>query len=190
MDYVLYEQGVTVRAGEGAEVASRIVNPYFNRTWEHFCSHRHTPPDTVAGEPFVVVSPRTAYAAHPLFTDYAVGGCRVYRDIVCALIERLAGEPFVLSDLPTTAEMTLRRQRSSLVLHVIHYIIQRKCRTLETVEEAIPLFERRFQVRTQGRPRSVSLAPQETQIPFSWESGRCSFTIPRIDGHQMAVIEE
>jgi hypothetical protein len=188
MDYVLYEQGVTVRGLPGATVSARIVNPYFNRTWEHFCSHRHTPPAALSEEPFVVRAPGCAYAAHPLFTDYALNGCRVYRDIVSRLIADFMGEPVVTADLPTTAELTLRRQGEDLILHVLHYIVQKKCRRLETVEEAIPLFDRKVSVRTGAAPRRVYLAPQEEDLPFRFESGRCAFTIPRVEGHQMVVI--
>ena len=114
----------------------------------------------------------------------------MYRDIACALLSSLLeGERLVMTDLPSTAEMTLRRQGNALVLHVLHYIVQRKCRMLETVEEAIPLVDRRFQVRTATQPRKVYLAPQETPIPFTWDGMRCAFTIPRIEGHQMAVLE-
>ena len=31
------------RAAAGAEVLAGVVAPYFNRTWEHYSSHRHTP---------------------------------------------------------------------------------------------------------------------------------------------------
>lgn len=189
MDYVLYERGVTVRPAPGAEVTAWIVNPYFNRTWEHFCSHRHTPPAVLTGEPFTLRTKAAAYVAHPLFTDYAVSGCRVFRDIVSHLVGELMGEPVVKADLPTTAELTLRRLGDDYVLHVLHYIIQRKCRMLETVEEKIPLFDRAIEIHTTGEPKRVFLAPQEKEIPFRWTDGRCRFSIPRVEGHQMVVLE-
>ncbi len=189
MDYVLYAQGTAVETVGGAEVLARIVNPYFNRTWEHFSSHRHTPPAAVSDEPFVVRTGRTAYAAHPLFTDYVMSGCRVYRDIVTHLVDALAGAPLVATDLPTTAEITLRSRDDDLILHVLHYIIQRKCRALETVEEAIPLFDRSFRVRTPVSPRRVVMVPQGDELPFRWMDGLCSFALPKLDGHQVILME-
>ncbi len=189
MDYVLYEQGVSVAAEPGSRVIAPIVNPYFNRTWEHFCSHRQTPPAQVSEEPFLVRTDRVAYVAHPLFTDYAVSGCRVYRDIARQLIVELAGDPLIITDLPTTAELTLRTQGENLILHALHYIIQRKCRTLETVEEKIPLLDRSFALRTASAPRRVYLAPQGQDLAFHYHGGRCKFTVPRIDGYQIVVLE-
>lgn len=46
-DHVLYEAGEQV-SGSG-NVLAEIVDPYFSRTYEHFCSHRQTPPKGRAG---------------------------------------------------------------------------------------------------------------------------------------------
>ena len=40
--YIVYEGGIRIEAAPGAELAVR-EEPYFNRTREHFCSHRNTP---------------------------------------------------------------------------------------------------------------------------------------------------
>jgi hypothetical protein len=113
----------------------------------------------------------------------------VYRDIVQALVGRLAGAPLVITDLPTMAEMTLRRMGDDLVLHLLHYIVQRKCRVLDTVEEAVPLVDRHFRVRAPREPRRVFLAPQGVELASTWDGERCAFTVPRIEGHQMVVLE-
>jgi hypothetical protein len=52
--YVMYTQGLEVAAAPGAEVLSPMIRPYFNRTWEHFCSHIHTPAQGPADYPGAV----------------------------------------------------------------------------------------------------------------------------------------
>ena len=42
-DYVMYIRGLEIAANEGTEVFARIAPAYFDRTWQHFCSHRQTP---------------------------------------------------------------------------------------------------------------------------------------------------
>ena len=42
IDHVLYERGYRVDSTDTE--AAKIVPPYFNRTYQHFCSHRQTPP--------------------------------------------------------------------------------------------------------------------------------------------------
>ena len=189
MDYVLYEEGAAVRALPGAEVLAYVTNPYFNRTYDRFCSHRQTPPAGVTGEPCIVRNGGVIYIANPLFRDYAISGCKVHRQIVEACLDRLLERPMLRADLPTTAEVTLRRQGGNLVLHVLNYLIQRKCKELDTIEEKPTLYDRKIQLRSASPPRQVVLIPQGEEIPFGFDHGYIEFSIPRIEGHQMVVAE-
>ena len=76
MEYVLYERGANVRAAEGAEVLAWQGRPYFNRTYDVFCSHRHFPFDRLTGRPAIVRSGRVIYISSPLFGSYRVYGVR------------------------------------------------------------------------------------------------------------------
>ena len=190
MDYAVYEQGVSVRALPNAEVLAYTVNPYFNRTYEHFCSHRQTPPDQLTDEPCIVRNGGVIYIANPLFQDYAVNGCKIYRDIIQTCIELLLPQPLVRSSLPTIAELTLRRQNNKLILHILSYIIQRKCRSLDTIEEKLTLHNQKVSIKTNAKPNKVCLVPQMTELDYSYSDDYTHIEIPRIDGHQMVVIEE
>jgi len=189
MDYVMYERGVTVKAEPEAEVLAYIVNPYFNRSYKHFCSHMQTPPDKVTNEPAIVKTNNTIYISNPLFKDYAINGCKVYKDIVKVCIEILMDRPLVRCTLPTTAELTLRKQENRYILHILNYIIQRKCRSLDTIDEKWPLYNEVVYTKLADKPKNVYLAPQMNAIDFSYENGYVRLTIPEINGHQMVVIE-
>ncbi|MHB8062861.1 MAG: alpha-amylase family protein, partial [Ruminiclostridium sp.] len=81
IDHVLYTKGFTIKTDK--EVLAEIVLPYFNRTFDKFCSHRQTPPMLQAsGEPAIVKNDRCVYISSPLFTDYVNNGYKVYRDIL------------------------------------------------------------------------------------------------------------
>ncbi|MCS6954107.1 MAG: beta-galactosidase trimerization domain-containing protein, partial [Bryobacteraceae bacterium] len=69
-EYVMYLRGKEVEPLAGSEVLAETVLPYFNRTWRHFCSHRHTPSAGKRGYPAVVRHGRAIYFAHPVFTQY------------------------------------------------------------------------------------------------------------------------
>ncbi len=189
MDYVFYERGVTVTAREGTEILAPVVNPYFNRTWEHFSSHRQTPPAEVTGEPFMARAGGVIYLATPIFRDYAVNGNQVYKQIVARALDLLLPEPLLRAELPTVAEVTLRKRDRDLVLHVLSYVIQRKCRTMDIVEDRFPLLGKRFAVKVARKPSAVRLVPQGGTLPFSWKSPYVQFDVPRIEGHQMILIE-
>ncbi|MDR0494814.1 MAG: beta-galactosidase trimerization domain-containing protein [Treponema sp.] len=190
MDYVMYERGVTVKAAAGAEIWAYVADPYFNRSYEHFCSHCQTPPAGVTEKPCIVRNGNCLYIANPLFRDYAINGCKVYKDIIKNCMETLLERPLVKCDLPTTAELTLRKQDDKTILHILNYIIQRKCRTLDIIEEKWPLLNREIAVRTEAPPRKVYTAPQLEELAFRCEKGYTIFTIPEINGHQMVVLEQ
>ena len=78
---------------------------------------------------------------------------------------------------------------NDLVVHVLHYIIERRCRTMDIVEEKIPLYNRTISVRTATKPQRVLLAPSRSTLPFSWQDGYATVTVPEISGHGMVVLE-
>src|SRR5690606_4573426 len=53
-EHVMYIRGLAVQAQPGAEVLASLVPAYFDRTWEHFCSHRQTPSAGEPGNPGIV----------------------------------------------------------------------------------------------------------------------------------------
>lgn len=189
MDYVFYEPGTSVRAAAGTEVLAGVVNPYFNRTWEHFCSHRQTPPAEPSGKPCITLRGRAAYVAQALFRDYAVNGNLVFRQIFAALLDRLLSRPVLRTDLPPSAECTLRQRGDDLVVHLLAYVVQRRCRTMDIVEERLVLDGRSVSVRCRSKPRRALLAPQGALVPFAWQDGYATVTVPRLDGHLMLVLE-
>lgn len=189
MDWVTYLRGMDVEVTEPAKVLVSAREPYFERTPEHFCSHFQTPPSVKeANVPLIVESGNLIYISWPLFTDYEMHGVRVYRLIVKECLRRLCPDRMVECDLPTTAAVTLRKKERSLILHVLNYIIQNKCKDMELIEERFPLYNTRFSIECEAAPQKVQLVPQERPLEFSYNDGRVSFTIPYIDGHQMVEI--
>lgn len=189
MDYVLYECGLDVMQMPGSEVLAYITEPYFNRTYDRFCSHRQTPPFEVTAKPFIVKNRNVIYIASPLFRDYAINGCLVYKDIIGQCIDMLLDSRIILTDLPSTADASLRKQGDNFILHVLHYIPQRKCRNLDIIEEVIPLYNKNFRILTDRSVKRVCLVPQETELHFSCDGKYVEFTIPEVNGHEMVLIE-
>lgn len=189
MDHVLYETSSQVIAHEGTDVLAHIVAPYFNRTWEHFSSHTHTPPDQLTIYPAVTKHGNVIYIAGAVFGAYLEHGYRVYRELVQNCIERLLKDKLVVSNLPTTAEVTLMRQANRLILHILHYIPQRTARRIDVLEEVIPLYNQQISVKLAAPPTTVYLAPDQQVIDFTYRDGYVHFTVPEIRGHQMVVME-
>lgn len=190
-EHVMYERGLEVEPLPGADVLARVWHPYFDRTWEHFCSHRHTP---VAGEspfPAVVATANTAYFVHPIFASLMRHGVTTYKKLFLNVLRRFVNEPLVRTSAPSTARITLLRQETPArtVAHVLHYIPEQRYRDIQIVEDVIPLFSVELSVRLDRQPGRVYLAPVGTDLQSSWAAGRCRVTIPEVRGHAMVVFE-
>lgn len=188
--YVIYLQGAQVEPAEGSEVLSPMMRPYFNRTWRHFCSHRHTPIEGPADYPGAVRHGRCIYLAHPHFTQYHQRAPQWCKQIVANALELLLPDPVLRAEAPSTAIFTVNRQarENRLVVHALHYVPERRSVELEIVEDIIPLCEVPVSVRVEGEPRSVRLVPQGEEIAFTVAGDHVGFVIPRIEGTQMVEI--
>lgn len=188
IDHVLYTKGEAVTLTDGTALAE-IVEPYFNRSYDRFCSHRQTPPKLQSsGEAAIVEGRGILYCSSPLFTDYAKNGAHIYKEIIQVCIDKLYPVPLLKTDLPSITEVMLRRQRERLVLHLINYVIQKKCKLLDTIEERYTVENRTVFVRMDSRPSAVREVPKGAELPFSWAGGYLEIPIARAQGHTMIEV--
>jgi len=190
-EHVMYDRGLEVEAVGGARALAEVWHPYFNRTWEHFCSHRHTPAEKRSDFPAVVGTENTVYFAHPLFASHMRSGVRTYKLLFLNALRRFLPDPLVETDAPTTAHVTLMRQEQEgrTVAHLLHYIPEQRYREIQTIEDVIPLYNVALTVRLQAEPRRAYLAPEGTELPVTWSGGQARVTVPEVRGHAMVVFE-
>jgi len=188
--HVMYERGVVLEAGPDAEVLAHVEPPYFNRTFRHFCSHAHTPSAGEASYPGVVQNNGYAHFMHPIFVQYQRNAPRWCRVLLGNAIDRLIGRATVETDGPTTLINALSHQPAEPrdVLHLLHYIPERRGAAFDIVEDVIPLHELRVSIERAGMPTSVQLVPEHEPLDFTYTDGRVTFTLPRLDGHAMIEI--
>ncbi len=189
MHHVCEQPGSRLRLEDGVAVLARSGQPYFNRTWQHFCSHQYTPLDAVGEEPVIVQQGRVITLARPLFREYAESARRVHKQVLANCIRRLLMTPRVgAHTLPSTAIVTARRQGQDLIAHLLHYVHQRRGRTLDVIEDVIPLHDVQISIRAERQPGAVRLVPGEEPLAFTWADGYARFIVPRVEGHQMVQL--
>jgi hypothetical protein len=191
--HVMYRKGVAVEPQEGTERLAEVEVPYFNRTWQHFCSHRHTPSAGKSGEyPGIVQKGRCIYFAHPVFQQYFDNAPRWVKTLVGASIERLLPKPLVEVEGPSSLLAALNYQPAEKrhVLHLLHYIPERRGQAFDVIEDVIPLHNLPVTLNLpEGTSvSSVSLAPEGGSLPYEDKDGAITFTLPHLHGHAMIVI--
>ena len=183
---VIYQRGLEVRPAADAEVLAWVEVPYFERHWRHFCSHRHTPSSGQRGYPAAVRRGRCIYFAHPLFSQYAQCAPRWCKQLALNALAMLLPEPLVRVEGPSTLTTALNEQpgEKRWVLHLLHYVPERRGADFDIIEDVIPLFELKASVRV-GPVQTVRCVPEGETLPFTCRDGRVEFVLPKLDGHQM-----
>lgn len=187
--HVMYNRGMQVAPAEGATVLAQVQTPWFNRTWRHFCSHLHTPSSGRVGYPGIVQSGdgRAIYFMHPVFTQYHDNAPRWCKTLVHAAIRRLIGEPMVRTSAPSTLVANLSEQpaESRYVLHLLHYIPERRGRDFDVLEDVIPLHDVALDLALPRPARSARVVPAGQPLDLATRDGRQILTLPRLNGHAM-----
>ena len=188
-DHVLYEAGEQV-SGDGT-VLAEIINPYFSRTYEHFCSHRQTPPKRESdGEPAILETASGIYMAFPVFRMYTDSGYTVYRDLTEGCIRRLLERPLIETDLPAITELSLRCQGNDLILHMLNYVVTGKAKMLDTIEEKYMVKDKAVRIRTAHSPAGVIRLPSCEAVQFHYEDGYTEIKMDCLSGYEAFLIKQ
>lgn len=188
---VMYSEGQRVESTQ-AEVLGWRENPYFNRDVFSFSSHRHTPNNKLVREPAMLSHVAGIYIAWNVFEDYANQGSLVIKEMVLYALERLLGANRTLhTTLPAQGVTTIQMQNAQnrWVHHLLYASPVRRGRDVEIIEDIVPLFDIACTVQTDRTVNNVYLAPQMEVLPFKVNGNTVSYTLPKLDCHQMIVLD-
>ncbi len=186
--YVMYEDGMRISA-EGGEVLGHRINPYFNREWNHFCSHKHTPPNYDDKEPGMICGNAGIYIAWNVFSDYATSGSIMLKKMVCHALDMLLGDNKTVSvNLPAQGVVTLTKQPNRQMVHLLYAAPVKRGEKTEIIEDLIPIYDTKVEVKINEKIESVKIVPENIQLQFTQEEGKVCFTVPKFECHQIVEI--
>jgi hypothetical protein len=196
---VMYERSHRIRATKGQSLG-QIFDPYFNRTWEHFCSHQHTPnQEQPSGFDCGVRHGNILYFAHPVFRHYRAYGAVAYREFIVNAIRAFLGDtPRVSTNLPSTARLSLTHQAAEK-RHILHLLYAPTVsrggvmqlsggntsggRSVEVIEDLPSLHD--VEVTLQLPVKSAKLVPQGGEVAIEKSGDRVTLRLPKFSCHQM-----
>lgn len=189
-EHVMYMKGLEVEAEANTEVLINTISSYFDRTWEHFCSHQHTPSSGKVDYPAVVKNGDVIYFSHAIFTQYNRNAPRWCKTLVLNAIDMLLPEPVLKHNGPSSLITTVNEQRDEnrWVVHLLHYIPERRCKDIDVIEDVIPVYNIAVSIKIPRRVKSVTCVPREEKLQFIEKDGRIEFVVPRVNGHQMVEL--
>jgi hypothetical protein len=203
---VMYLRSRRIRATTGRSLGE-IYDPYFNRTYRHFCSHQHAPPRPEAsGFDCGILHGNIAYLSHPVFSLYRTYGAVAYREYVAKVIAKLLGDQATLeTNLPSTARVSLNHQPEErrYVLHLLYAntisrggamnlsggTVSASGLSIEIIEELLPLRGIEITLANLLPITRATLEPQGVKLAFTQEGNRLRLHLDEFTCHQMVVLQ-
>jgi hypothetical protein len=201
---VMYLRSQRIKVTTGQSLGA-VYDPYFNRSYQHFSSHQHTPyrPEP-SGYDCGVLTRHLLYLAHPVSTLYRGIGAVALKDYVCKALDLLLGEEkTVRVNLPSTGRVTLMQQANQqrYILHLLHAntinrggpmklsggTLVAETKSVELIEDLIPLHNIDVQIRLPHDIRKVTLEPQGSEVEFTTQEKVLSLRVDEFTCHQMIV---
>ena len=204
--FVAYLPSQRITATRGRSLG-QIYDPYFNRTWDHFCSHQHAPARPEAsGYDLGVRHGGITYLAHPVFTLYQAYGSVACKEFLHRLLRSILGPRETLAtNLPSTARAILNHQADQrrYVLHLLHAPtvarggemahqggnIANNAVPIEVVEDLIPIGPVEVSLRVPHKVTKAHLVPSGRKLKVTQSKGRIEFRVPRFSCHAMVAVE-
>lgn len=199
---VMYFRSARIKAKKGKSIGE-IYDPYFNRNIQHFCSHQHAPNKPKAsGYDAGTINGNILYVAHPVFTNYYAYGAVVYKDYLVKLIKAFAGASSVETSMPSTARLSLMQQKkdSRYILHLLYAnTISRGAqtepgdkirgtKTLEVIEELMPLTVKNIAVKLPEKVTKVVSEPDGKELKFRYNRNLLEIEDQNFECHKMIVL--
>lgn len=202
---VMYIKAQRIRVTDGESLGD-IHEPYFNRTFRHFCSHQHTPPrPEPSGYVCGVRKDGIVYLAHPAFSIYAGYGAVAYKEYLGRVLRLLLDDaPSVETNLPSTSRVALRHQpaQNRHILHLLHADkinrggpmklsggnLSASGRSIEVIDELRPVHDTEIAVRLSDDVARVTLEPEGRELPFTVDDGQLKLQLDQFTCHALLAL--
>ncbi|MDF7824750.1 beta-galactosidase trimerization domain-containing protein [Pontiellaceae bacterium B12227] len=203
---VMYAASQRITAETGRSLG-KVCNSYFNRTYQHFSSHQHTPnnPDDCSYD-CGTLNGNILYLAHPIFTIYRGLGAVAYKQVVVKAIDRILGrDKSLVTNLPSTARVSLMHQEKEnrSILHLLYANtinrggamqlsggnLESQAGSVEVIEELLSLHNVEVTLKSAVPVTKVMLEPQGKKLAFIQTGDEITLKIGEFSCHQMVVLE-
>ena len=186
-----YTAGIRVRPRKGTTKLAAIREPYFDRTYGHYCSHMNTPYQMAdAPHAGVIQKGKVIFMAHPWGKLYRDHGARYHRDLLLDVLRRLHTKPTVQAALPSAGRVVVAHQpdKRRYCVHLLYAPPLQRGRCL-VIEDMPELRDVKVTLRVPQKIRRVSLPLNRKSLRPTRTAGALSAMVPRVTCHQVVMFE-
>ncbi|MBO5313334.1 MAG: alpha-L-fucosidase [Clostridia bacterium] len=186
--FLSYSHAYKVKAD--GEVLAQVYEPFFNRTWRHFCGHKNTPNrQEPATYPALVKTGNVLYFAHPVFEAYNKSGNYILQKYMINAIESFYDKCIKVDNMMSCGRVRIRKSKdkSFYALHLL-YAPPVNRGNVCLLEDFPEIRNINVTVKVEEAVKSVVSQPNGEEIPFIQNGNELTFTVDSLILHKLIVI--
>ncbi|MBN2174325.1 MAG: hypothetical protein JW731_09345 [Bacteroidales bacterium] len=189
--FLNYESALKIKPTD-AKILASIREPYFNRTYQHFSSHRETPYKLEETEnPAIVQKGNVIYFAHHLDQLYYNHAVRIHRDLVKNAIDLLYERPMLkVENLPSCGRVSLLKQENNkrYIAHLLYAPALQRGEVM-VLEDFVPISNVHLEIAVPEKVDRVYQIPVDKEIEWKMYGKKLEVKIPAFTMHTGIVVE-
>ena len=173
------------------EVLAKLILPYFNRTYGHYCSHKNTPYDKRGKRyPALIKSNNIVYLAHKIGEMYYQYGSVYHKQYFINALNLIYKEKVLKTELLSAgrASLILQPQENRYCLNLL-YGSPVKRGNVEVIEDLPELTNIPVVIHVDKVITKVYLGIGKMELNFVQDNDKVSFIVPQVQCHQVVIIE-
>lgn len=170
---------------------AQVYEPFFNRTWRHFCGHKNTPNKLEgASYPALVKNNNVLYFAHPIFEAYNKSGNYVLQNYIINAIEGMYDKCLKIDNFLSCGRVRIRKSKNE-TFYALHLMYAPPVnRGNVCLLEDFPIVNNiNVEIKISEKVKQVVSQPDGEEIEFTQENGVLKFEVDALRLHKLIVIK-
>ncbi|MBO4406627.1 MAG: hypothetical protein J5849_02925 [Clostridia bacterium] len=155
---------------------------------------RVTKDERKEGDPASLLVPygkgKIAVLAFDLGSAYHTGSQYLHKVLIRDLLGRLYRPRVALEKVTGTLELVDLIKDGKHMIQLVNANGDHRAANIATVDGIPPCLDIELAIRLEKKPRALRLEPAGKELPFAYEEGTARVTVPRVDLHEVIVVEE
>jgi len=189
--FLNYQAALRVQPDADARILAAIHEPYFDRTYEKYCSHQNTPYQLErSAHPGALRKGNVVFLPHRLGSMYLYHGARLHRDFFRNALTLIYQHPTLSVTMPSCGRVSLLHQaeKHRYVAHLLYAPSLQRGRCL-VIEDVVPLYNIPLNVRVPQEIQRIVLIPGQQSLAFERSGDNVHVTVPEFCSHCAVVLE-
>ncbi|MEN8247971.1 MAG: alpha-amylase family protein [Bacteroidota bacterium] len=197
-EYALYDGASQWKVSGSAKTLAILGEPLYQRSAEHYTSHRHWPFDHETDYSALAVSGKVGLIGFPIGESYYNKGYWVYREAFKKVLDKVYPQRMVETDAPFNTELTVTYQPEDkelnrperYIVHLVNWSPSRKSPVHPEVHEApVALTGVRVKLNIPPQNINVQAVTSGQKLAVNPSDNGLEVTIPKILTHEIICFE-